>query len=100
MDGLNRTLFSFAAYNAGPGRIRQLRKNAKARGLDPDRWFNNVEIVAAREIGRETVQYVSNIYKYYVAYQLVLEQNRLREEKKPKEVSRSFFDEIQGIGYK
>lgn len=91
MDGLNRTLFSFAAYNAGPGRIRQLRKNAKARGLDPDRWFNNVEIVAAREIGRETVQYVSNIYKYYVAYQLVLEQSRIKEEKKPKEGSLSLF---------
>jgi len=84
VDGVNRTLFAFAAYNAGPGKIRQLRKKAKTRGYDPDRWFNNVELVAAKEIGRETVQYVSSIYKYYVAYQLVLEQKRLREEKKPK----------------
>ena len=84
VDGVVRTLFAFAAYNAGPGKIRQLRKKAKARGYDPDRWFNNVEMAAAKEIGRETVHYVRSIYKYYVACQLVLEQKRLREEKKPK----------------
>jgi membrane-bound lytic murein transglycosylase MltF len=47
---------------------------AKEEGLDPNRWFNNVELIAAREIGRETVQYVSNIYKYYLAYKMVTEQ--------------------------
>jgi len=68
MDEIQQTLFSFAAYNAGPARVRGLRQKAEASGLDPDRWFDNVEIIAAREIGRETVQYVSNIFKYYIAY--------------------------------
>ncbi|MEN4918976.1 lytic transglycosylase F [Achromobacter spanius] len=71
MTDLDKGLFAFAAYNAGPGRISQLRKEAAAKGLDPNIWFNNVERVAAERIGRETVQYVSNIYKYYVAYSLV-----------------------------
>jgi hypothetical protein len=35
--------------------------------------------VASEKIGRETVQYVSNIYKYYVAYTLILEQRGARE---------------------
>lgn len=71
VDILNRNLFTFAAYNAGPAKITRLRNDAKAMGLDPNVWFGNVEVVAARHIGRETVQYVSNIYKYYVAYKLV-----------------------------
>lgn len=68
IDSLNAGLFAMAAYNAGPARIIELRKKAEAAGLDPDLWFDNVEIIAAREIGRETVQYVSNIYKYYTSY--------------------------------
>ncbi len=68
IDRLNRGLFAIASYNAGPARVTQLRKKAKTAGLDPNRWFGNVEVIAAREIGRETVDYVSNIYKYYVAY--------------------------------
>jgi membrane-bound lytic murein transglycosylase MltF len=79
MDDLNKGLFAFASYNAGPARIRGLREKAKARGLDPNKWFNNVEIVAAESIGRETVQYVSNIYKYYLAYQMVVEQLEERD---------------------
>jgi membrane-bound lytic murein transglycosylase MltF len=71
MDDLNRGLFAFAAYNCGPGRVRQLRRDAAARGLDANVWFDNVERVAAEKIGRETVTYVSNIYKYYVSYLLV-----------------------------
>ena len=71
MDRLNQALFAFAAYNAGPARVAGLRRKAEEMGLDPDVWFGNVEVVAAREIGRETVQYVSNIYKYYVAYRLI-----------------------------
>jgi membrane-bound lytic murein transglycosylase MltF len=70
MDKLNKGLFAFASYNAGPGRIKQLRAEAARTGLDPNVWFNNVERVASARIGRETVQYVSNIYKYYIAYQL------------------------------
>ncbi|HEY1433798.1 MAG TPA: lytic transglycosylase F [Thermoanaerobaculia bacterium] len=79
MDALNRGLFTFASYNAGPGRIAQMRKLAAQRGLDPNLWFNNVELVVAEKIGRETVTYVSNIYKYYLAYQMVVEQLAERE---------------------
>ena len=71
MDKLNKGLFAFAAYNAGPGRVDQLRQEARRRGLDPNLWFNNVERIAAERVGRETVQYVSNIYKYYLAYKMV-----------------------------
>ena len=60
----------FAAYNAGPANIARMRKLAVERGLDPDKWFNNVEIVASERIGAETTTYVRNIYKYYVAYKL------------------------------
>jgi membrane-bound lytic murein transglycosylase MltF len=79
LDALNRTLFTFASYNAGPVRIGTLRKEAEREGLNPNEWFGNVEFMVAREIGQETVRYVSNIYKYYVAYKLVLEQSELRE---------------------
>jgi len=71
LDDLNRTLFSFASYNAGPAKVASLRKEAAEMGLDPNVWFANVEVVAAKRIGRETVQYVSNIMKYYVAYKLL-----------------------------
>jgi membrane-bound lytic murein transglycosylase MltF len=74
MDSLNKGLFAFAAYNAGPGRVRQLRKEAEKRGLDPNVWFGNVEQIASERIGRETVTYVANIYKYYIAYRLVAEE--------------------------
>jgi len=72
IDTLNRYLFSFAAYNAGPAKVNRLRKEAGENGLDPNVWFQNVEIIAAKRIGRETVQYVSNIYKYYISYKLSL----------------------------
>jgi len=70
MNELNKHLFSFASYNAGPARINRFRKIAEQKGFDPNIWFQNVEIIAGRKIGRETVQYVSNIFKYYVAYKL------------------------------
>ena len=79
MDSLNKGLFTFASYNAGPGRVAQLRKEAAKRGLDPNKWFNNVEVIAAEKVGRETVQYVSNVYKYYLAYKMVEEQREERE---------------------
>jgi membrane-bound lytic murein transglycosylase MltF len=72
LDPLNKTLMVFAAYNAGPNRIVRLRKVAASEGLDPDKWFGNVELAVAQGVGQETVQYVNNIYKYYVAYKLVL----------------------------
>jgi membrane-bound lytic murein transglycosylase MltF len=75
LDALNKTLMVFASYNAGPNRIARLRKQALTEGLDPNQWFGNVELVVAKDIGQETVQYVSNIYKYYVAYKLTLEKS-------------------------
>jgi membrane-bound lytic murein transglycosylase MltF len=79
MDNLNKGLMTFASYNAGPGRIRQLRAETKKRGLDPNVWFGNVERVASERIGRETVTYVSNIYKYYITYKLLSDQRDRRE---------------------
>ena len=79
MDDLNKLLMAFASYNAGPGRVRQLRKEAQAKGLDPNVWFGNVERVASERIGRATVTYVSNIFKYYLTYRLVTEQRARRE---------------------
>ena len=78
IDKLNRGLLAFAAYNAGPARVTRLRRRAEELGLNPNLWFNHVEIVAAREIGRETVDYVSNIYKYYTAYVAVARQRSAR----------------------
>jgi membrane-bound lytic murein transglycosylase MltF len=72
-DQQNRTLFAFASYNAGPSRIAKIRTEAKKQGLNPNKWFNNVEIVASKHIGQEPVHYVRNIYKYYTAYSLQLD---------------------------
>jgi membrane-bound lytic murein transglycosylase MltF len=73
-----RPLFAFASYNAGPGNIAKMRKEAAKRGLDPDKWFNNVELVVAEKIGTETTTYVRNIYKYYIAYKLTFEAQETR----------------------
>jgi len=75
----DRTLFAFASYNAGAGSIARMRREAEKRGLDPNRWFNNVEIVTAEHIGSETTTYVRNIYKYYAAYKLMLEAQAEKE---------------------
>ncbi|WP_161629955.1 MltF family protein [Desulfogranum mediterraneum] len=87
MDPVNRHLFAFASYNAGPARVARLRKEAAEGGLDPNVWFNNVELIAAKRIGRETVQYVSNIYKYYIAYRLIVktleQKNRSKQQAAP-----------------
>jgi membrane-bound lytic murein transglycosylase MltF len=83
MDDLNKALMTFASYNAGPNRIRSLRAETAKRGLNPNIWFNNVERIVAERIGRETVSYVSNIYKYYVAYTLSQQQMTERKQAKP-----------------
>ncbi len=72
--------FALAAYNAGPARVKQLRRKAAEMGLDPDRWFRNVE--ALQVVGQEPVQYVANINKYYVAYKLLMESRERRERTK------------------
>ncbi len=84
MDDYNKMLFALAAYNAGPARVARLRSKAKQQGYDPNKWFDNVEMIAAKEIGRETVQYVTNILKYYVVYRLslirILQRQEAREQ--------------------
>ena len=85
IDRFNQALFAFAAYNAGPARIRKLRGMAAEQGYDPNIWFDNVEVMAAKDIGRETVQYVANILKYYVAYTLTIK-TQLDRQQKRKEV--------------
>lgn len=79
MSTLNQTLMALASYNAGPAKVTSLREKAAKQGLNPDVWFNNVEVVAAKEIGRETVQYVSNIYKYYTTYLMATERELKRQ---------------------
>jgi membrane-bound lytic murein transglycosylase MltF len=81
MDSLNMHLFALAAYNAGPGNVRKLRREAREKGMNANEWFNSVEILAARHIGREPVQYVSNIYRYYTCY-LALQRYKDSREKK------------------
>jgi len=79
IDSLNRTLFALASYNAGPTRVARLRKEARAQGFNANLWFNNVERVVARKVGRETVRYVRNIYRYYLAYRIAEQhENRAR----------------------
>jgi membrane-bound lytic murein transglycosylase MltF len=82
IDQMNKTIFTFASYNAGHNRIVRLRKFAQTQGLDPNKWFGNVELVVAKDIGQGTVQYVSNIYKYYVAYKMTLDQQKAWEQAK------------------
>ncbi|SFZ98756.1 lytic transglycosylase [hydrothermal vent metagenome] len=88
IDNVNRALFIFAGYNAGPNKINRLRKIAKEKGLNPNEWFGNVEIIAAEKIGRETVQYIENIYNYYVAYTLI----NIEEEAKLRAKIAMFYD--------
>ncbi len=72
IDPSDRVFFSYAAYNAGPGRVIQLRRETKNMGLDSNKWFNNVELAALKVVGMEPVRYVSNIFKYYIAYKLIV----------------------------
>ena len=81
VNDLNQWIFSLAAYNAGPAKIARYRREAAENGYDPNYWFDNVEIIAARRIGRETVTYVSNVFKYYVGYQLTAERTALVDER-------------------
>jgi membrane-bound lytic murein transglycosylase MltF len=79
LEEVNRTLFAFASYNAGAAKIARMRAIARKRGLNPDKWFNNVEIVVAEKIGIETTTYVRNIFKYYVSYRLAMEAEQDRK---------------------
>ena len=83
LDPTTKQIFAVAGYNAGPTRIRNLRRKTAAAGLDPDVWFDNVEVLVAREVGRETVRYVSNIMKYYVTFTLMIEDRAIEESREP-----------------
>jgi membrane-bound lytic murein transglycosylase MltF len=89
MDPVDKMLFAFASYNAGPAKIARLRKEAAQAGLDPNVWFNHVERIASHRIGRETVQYVSNIFKYYVAYRFEAERRQMKAATKASAKERS-----------
>jgi membrane-bound lytic murein transglycosylase MltF len=79
MDDTQQWLFALAAYNAGPARIQRIRRQAAAEGHDQNIWLENVELVAARKLGRETVHYVRNVFKYYVAYHMNWEARQSRQ---------------------
>jgi membrane-bound lytic murein transglycosylase MltF len=81
INELNQWMLSLAAYNAGPAKVASMRVEARKSGYDPNIWFNHVEIIAARRIGRETVTYVSSIFKYYVGYQIINERRDIREQR-------------------
>ncbi len=77
IDPESRLLFAFAAYNARPDSHRgAAEESSGARTGSENKWFENVELLVSRSVGPETVQYVSNIFKYYVAYKLVIEQGK------------------------
>jgi membrane-bound lytic murein transglycosylase MltF len=78
MDPLNKTLITLAAYNAGPARVKQCRQLAANMRLNPNIWFNNVEYAVAKKVGAQTVNYVSNIYKYYLGWKLMTEREAVR----------------------
>jgi len=70
LSEIDRFAFSWAAYNAGPHKVGRMRALAAEMELDSNKWFQNTEYAALRIVGRETVRYVANIYKYYLAYSL------------------------------
>ena len=93
MTSLDKMSFAFAAYNAGPRRIQSMRREAANRGLDPNVWFRNVEVVTAEKVGQETVTYVANIYKYYIAYQRVSRPTRRSARRERRHSDGSYDDQ-------
>lgn len=79
LDGEERFRLALASYNAGPNRVSTLRRRAAVAGLDPNVWYGNVELMAARHVGQETVSYVANIEKYLFAFRAALALQDLRE---------------------
>lgn len=80
VDEMNQWLLALASYNGGATRIRTIRRQTEASGLDPNLWFDNVELTVAESIGSETVVYVRNVMKYYLAYRLTFEKEQLRQD--------------------
>jgi membrane-bound lytic murein transglycosylase MltF len=74
---------AYAAYNAGPAKVQRMRQLAQKMGYDPNVWFGHVEPAALKIVGRETVRYVANIRKCYIAYKLASDKRNLRQQSKP-----------------
>lgn len=79
LDPTEQMLFTMAGYNAGPNRVNRLRREAESRGLDPNVWFNNVELIVAAKVGREPINYVNNIYRYYIVYKSAVANTEFEE---------------------
>lgn len=90
--------FALAAYNAGPGRVRQLQRIAERKGLNPHKWFYNVEIIARNQIGHETVNYVTGIQKTTQALKLatkMAQEKRLIKAQQFDALSRELLEQEQ-----
>ena len=72
IEPVDQVALSLAAYNAGPARIASMRKKTKQAGLDPNKWFDHVEQITNKHVGSEPVNYVANIFKYYIAFNTTL----------------------------
>lgn len=83
----NQMYFALAAYNAGPAKIRKIRRLAKKYGYDDTVWFNNVEMMARKYISREPVNYVNNISRYYVIYKQISLLHQMRKERNAKNLT-------------
>lgn len=76
-----RGFFAVAAYNSGANNVRKARELAVKLGLDPNKWFLNVEMASAQLLGLETFLYVRNVYKYYVTYDVLVRKAALDQER-------------------
>lgn len=74
MSEHDRMMILLASYNAGPERIKKLRRTAR----DPNVWAENVEWAVWKSIGFETVRYVGQVQKYYVVFRDMIEGLKLR----------------------
>jgi len=78
----DRMWFTLAAYNAGQGHVKDARRLARQQGLNPNKWFDNVEkamlLLSKKKFyrkarhgyvrGSEPVNYVRDIRSRYRAY--------------------------------
>ncbi len=88
LEEKDRVRFALAAYNAGPARIRKIRRLAGKMDVDPNKWFRNAELATLNHIGQETVRYVSNINKYYLVFRFTFETQKVRSSVKKKIINR------------
>lgn len=68
MHERDRIRMALAAYNAGPRTLLRAQRLATQMGLDPTRWFRNVELAMLAMDKQEPVKYVSEINQRYLSY--------------------------------